>query len=146
MRTKTREKAVPNATLTATVIAGIDNATAALHLALKDGTLDANPKIMDAVRAFVRASRGWNVSADGGSVDVDAIANGEGNGKKGDGQGCEKGKSSKNENKNATDNVSEKVSTVRQKDTLQGTATRESTMRKPKLGNIMTTRRATEQV
>ena len=58
-----------------------------------------------------------------------------------------KGKSSKNENKDATDNQSDReVPTVRPKDTLQGTASRESTMRKPKLDNIVTTVRATIQV
>ena len=33
--------------------------------------------IMDAVRSFVRASRGWNVSADGDSMDVDAMTKGK---------------------------------------------------------------------
>ena len=37
-------------------------------LALNDGTLDTYPKIMDAVRSFVRVSR-----ADGDPTDVDAM-------------------------------------------------------------------------
>ena len=63
--------------LAATVIAGIDNATVAQHLALNDATLDTYPKIKDAVRSFVRASRSWNVSADGDPMDVDAMTKGK---------------------------------------------------------------------
>ena len=66
-------KPIPDEILAATVIAGIDNATVAQHLALNDGTLDTYPKIMDAVRSLVKASRGWNVSADGNLTDVDAM-------------------------------------------------------------------------
>ena len=64
-------KPIQDAILAATVIAGINNATVAQHFALNDGTFDTYPKIMDAVRSFVRASRGWKVSADGDSMDVD---------------------------------------------------------------------------
>ena len=56
---------IPDEILATTVIAGIDNATVAQHLALNDGTPDTNPKIINEVRSFVRASRGWNVSANG---------------------------------------------------------------------------------
>ena len=42
-------KPIRDEILAATVIAGIDNATVAQHLALKDATLDSCPKIMDAV-------------------------------------------------------------------------------------------------
>ena len=62
--------------LVATVIAAIDKATVAQHLALNEATLDTYPKIMDALRSFVRASRGWNVSADGDPMDVGAMAKG----------------------------------------------------------------------
>ena len=53
-------KPIPDELLAATVVAGSDNATEAQHLALKDDTLDTYPKIVAAVRSFVRASRGWN--------------------------------------------------------------------------------------
>ena len=94
--------------LGATVIAGIDNATVAQYLAQNDATLDTYPKIMNAVRSFARASRGWNVSADGDPVDVDAMTKGKGKGKEGKGKEHEKGKSSKNESKDATDNQSDR--------------------------------------
>ena len=48
--------------LTATVIEGMDSATMAQHLALNDGTLVLCLKIMEAVRIFVRVSRGWSVA------------------------------------------------------------------------------------
>ena len=73
--------------LAATVIAGIDNATVAHHLALNDATLDTYPKMMDAVRSLVRASRGWSVSADGDPMDVDAMIKGRGEGKRGKAKG-----------------------------------------------------------
>ena len=134
---------VPDEILVATVIEEIVNATVAQHLALNDGTLDTYPKIMDAVRSFVRASRGWNASAGGDSMDVDAMVKG----KKVKGKGNEKGKSSNMRTKTQlTTSRTENVSNVRPKDTLQGTARRESTMRKPKLDHIVTTRRASVQV
>ena len=71
-------KSIPDETLAAPVIAGIDSATVAQHLELNDGTLDTCPKIMDAVRSFARASRGWNVSTDGDPMDVDAMTKGNG--------------------------------------------------------------------
>ena len=77
------EKPIPDEILASTVIAGIENATVAQHLALNDGTLDSNPKIMDAVRSFLRARRCWNVSADGDPMD-DAMTKGKGKGKKGE--------------------------------------------------------------
>ena len=58
-------KPIPDEILAATVIAGNHNATVAQHLPLNDAALDTYPKILDAVRSFVRASRGRNVSADG---------------------------------------------------------------------------------
>ena len=71
-------------------------------------TLDTYPKIMDAVSSFLRASRFWNVSADGDPLDVYAMKKGKGKGEKGKGKGNDKGKSSENENKDATDNQSDR--------------------------------------
>ena len=68
--------------------------------ALNDGTLDAYPKILEAVRSFVKASRGWKVSADGDPVDVDAMTKGKRN--------ESEGKSPKNDNKEESDNQSDK--------------------------------------
>ena len=101
-------KPIPDETLAATVIAGIDNVTVAQHLAPNDGNLDTHPKIMEAVRTFVRASRGWNVSSEGDPMDVDAVTKGKGKDKKGKSKGHEKGKSSKSESKDATDNQADK--------------------------------------
>ena len=105
-RTKIRvEKHIPDVILAATVIAGLDNATVAQHLALKDGALETYPKIMEAVRAFGRASRGWNVSSEGGLVDIDARTKGKGRGKA---KGMRKERVPKSESKDATDNPSDK--------------------------------------
>ena len=59
--------------LAARVIAAIDNSTVAQHLALNDATQDTYLKIVDAVRSFVKASRSWDVNADGDSMDVDVM-------------------------------------------------------------------------
>ena len=72
----------PDEIFTAVVIAGIDNVSVAPHFALNDGTLDTYRKIMDVVRSFARASRGWNVSTEGDSLNVDAMTNAKGLGKK----------------------------------------------------------------
>ena len=101
-------KQIPDEILAATVIAGIDNATVAQHLALNDDTLDTYPKVMGALRTFVRASRELNVYSEIDPMDVDAMTKGKGQGKQGKGKGHEKGKSSKNESKDATDNQSDK--------------------------------------
>ena len=84
----------------------IDNSTVAQHLALNDATLDTYP--MDAVRSLVRASRSWNLTADGDPMDVDAMIKGEGKGKAGKGKGHEKGKNAKHESKDATDSRSDR--------------------------------------
>ena len=68
------------------ILTGIGNATVAQHLALNDGTFDTCPKIMDAVRSFVRVSRSWNVLADGDPTDVDAMTKGQGKGQEGEEQ------------------------------------------------------------
>ena len=109
MPTKTRvENPIPDEILAAKVIAGIDNATVAQYLALNGATLDSYPKIMDAARSFVVAIRGWNVSADGDPMDVDAMTKGKGKGKKVKGKGHDEGYCSKNESKDATDNQSDR--------------------------------------
>ena len=59
----------------------------AQHIALNDGILDTYPKIIDTVRSFVRASRRWNVTADGDPTDIDAMTKGKGKDKKEKGKG-----------------------------------------------------------
>ena len=84
MPAKTRvENPVPVEILAATVIAGVDNATVAQHLAPNDCTLNTYTNFMDSVRSLVRTSRGWNVSADGEPIDFDAMTTGKGKGQEG---------------------------------------------------------------
>ena len=102
---------------------------------------------MAAVRSFARASRGWNVSADGDPMDRDAKTKKQSKGKKGGAgemrkEGVQKMRTKTELTTSRTDNAP----TVRTKETLQRTVRRESTMRKPKLDNIVTPRRATAQV
>ena len=127
----------------ATVIAGVDNARVAQHLALSGGTLDTYPKIMEAVRTLVRANRGWNVSSEGDATDDDAKTKSKGKGKKGKGKVHEKGNVWRTRaTTQRTTSRTKSVSTVGPKDTWQGTARGESTMGKPRPVNIVTTWKA----
>ena len=48
------------------------------HLALKDSTLDTYEKIVESVRSFLRASRGWDVLPEGDAMECDAVQKGMG--------------------------------------------------------------------
>ena len=50
----------------------------AQHLALSDSTLDTYEKIVESVRSFLRASRGWGVLPEGDAMECDAVQKGRG--------------------------------------------------------------------
>ena len=88
------------------------------------------------------------MSADGHPMDVDAMTKGKGKGRKGKAREMKTQERVQNmrTQTQSTTSRTENVCTVRTKETLQRTARIDSTMRKPKQGNIVTTQRAKVQM
>ena len=73
---------IADSVLAASLLAGIESPTISQHLALNEGTLDTYPKIVEALRAYLSASRGWSVGANGqDTMEVDALQKGKWKGK-----------------------------------------------------------------